>query len=127
MVKELITMDKKALLDERKSFVSRLALMKTEAGALGLYRTLHALDQTTNTAGWEIADLETGKQADTMTEYQTGYCEARDNTGYGCTREPGHSGPHVSDDGDEVCAVWDNNNKAEEPDLDRNDWGSDLS
>lgn len=51
---------------KRRGFASRLAGMKAEAGALGLYRTLHALDNATSTVGWEITDLETGKQVDTI-------------------------------------------------------------
>lgn len=48
----------------RRNFVAQLVAMKHEAGRLSMWRTAQALDQATNTAGFELADLLTGKQAD---------------------------------------------------------------
>lgn len=58
-------MNQRDLEARRASLVADLTTLKAEAGALGLWRTLHALDQATNTAGWELADLKTGRQHDT--------------------------------------------------------------
>lgn len=56
-----------------------------------------------------------------------GCCNAYDGAGYGCTREPNHSGPRVADDGDGVLAVWEDNNRPEDPNPDRNnDCGGEL-
>jgi hypothetical protein len=53
-----------ALIAQRRAFAVKLAQIKHEAGVLGLYRTLQALDSATNAVGYEIADLETGKRGD---------------------------------------------------------------
>lgn len=52
-----------ALTLARLDLAARLAAMKAEAGKLGLWKTLQALDAATNAVGWEIADLMTGRQA----------------------------------------------------------------
>lgn len=49
----------------RREFLIRLAQMKHEAGELGMWKTVQALDNTTRVAGFELADLLTGAQADT--------------------------------------------------------------
>lgn len=47
------------LVEQRKDFVSRLQLMKEEAGRLGLYATLQRFDYPLRMAGFEIAgDIE---------------------------------------------------------------------
>lgn len=45
-----------------REFASRLVLVKVEAGRLGLWRTMHALDKGTQAVGWEIARIEDGRQ-----------------------------------------------------------------
>lgn len=35
-----------------------------------------------------------------------GTCEASDGSGYVCTWDAGHDGPHVAGDGAGICAVW---------------------
>jgi hypothetical protein len=49
---------------QRRAYAVRLAQVKHEAGVLGLYQTLQALDAATRAVGYEIADLETGKRGD---------------------------------------------------------------
>lgn len=49
---------------ERRQFSANLAAMKHEAGRLGLWRTMRALEEATMRVGWEIADIEEGRQAD---------------------------------------------------------------
>ena len=51
---------------ERRQFSANLAAMKHEAGRLGLWSTMRALDEATRRVGWEIADIEEGRQADVL-------------------------------------------------------------
>lgn len=37
-------------------FIARLQLMKVEAGKLGLYETMHAIDTATTKVGYELAE-----------------------------------------------------------------------
>ena len=46
----------------RHNFITRLVNMKDEAGRLGLYRTMHALDNATREVGYEMVDILEGKQ-----------------------------------------------------------------
>jgi len=55
-------MKKGSLMGRRQDFIVRLVNMKHEAGTLGLFRTLHALDHATREVGYEMEDLLTGKQ-----------------------------------------------------------------
>lgn len=52
------------LLDKRRDFAATLAQASFEAGRLGLWRTMQALYEATRVTGYEIADIEQGKQAD---------------------------------------------------------------
>src|SRR5687768_2734487 len=61
---------------ERRQFITELVLAKDRAGRLGLWKTMHALDEATNAAGWELASLLPGKeteksQADEIDENET--------------------------------------------------------
>ena len=38
-------------------FTTALVRMKDRSGRLGLWKTMHAIDEATKVAGWEIADL----------------------------------------------------------------------
>lgn len=40
---------------KHEDFIRRLNALKTEAGQLGFYRTMHALDAATQQIGWEVA------------------------------------------------------------------------
>lgn len=40
---------------KHEDFIRRLNALKTEAGKLGFYRTMHALDEATQQIGWEVA------------------------------------------------------------------------
>lgn len=55
----------------RRDFVCELARLKHFAGTLSMWRTAQALDQAANTAGYELADLLTGKQADLSNDQPT--------------------------------------------------------
>lgn len=50
---------------ERRQFVAELAAIKHRAGQLGMWRTMQHLDRAASEAGYELADLLTGKQTDT--------------------------------------------------------------
>jgi hypothetical protein len=50
----------------RSQFIIDLTSMKASAGQLGLWRTMQAIDSATNAAGWELADLISGRQADSV-------------------------------------------------------------
>ena len=52
-----------ALRDRWRSLTERLVLLKDEAGRLGLFRTMHALDHATRAVGWERAELGQGVDA----------------------------------------------------------------
>ena len=43
------------LFQRQKDFASKLSLMKYEAGRLGLYRTMQAIEVPLKEIGWEIA------------------------------------------------------------------------
>lgn len=58
--------DQKELEQQRRQLVIDLAAMKHRAGQLGMWRTMQQLDQSAGEAGFELADLLTGKQSDTM-------------------------------------------------------------
>lgn len=45
-----------------EAFANTLVRAKTEAGELGLYRTMHALDEATQQVGWELASLRDPEQ-----------------------------------------------------------------
>ena len=45
-----------------QDFITKLCLMKAEAGKLGLFRTMHDLEKPQQTVGWEVADIMAGKQ-----------------------------------------------------------------
>jgi hypothetical protein len=45
-----------------RDFTERLVGMKDEAGRLGLYRTMHAMDASTRETGYEQADIHLGRQ-----------------------------------------------------------------
>lgn len=45
-----------------RDFTERLVRMKDEAGRLGLYRTMHAMDGATRETGYEQADIHLDKQ-----------------------------------------------------------------
>jgi hypothetical protein len=40
-----------------ESFVAELVALKNEAGRLGLWKTMHALDEATTAVGWEWPTL----------------------------------------------------------------------
>lgn len=39
-----------------RELIIRMVEVKNEAGRLGLYRTMHAMDEATRVVGWEVAD-----------------------------------------------------------------------
>ncbi len=43
---------------EEKDFVIRLVQMKYEAGVLGLWKTMHALEEPVTAVGWELAEQQ---------------------------------------------------------------------
>jgi hypothetical protein len=47
----------KAQAEAGRDFILRLVVAKDEAGRLGLWKTMHALDEVTRTVGYEVADL----------------------------------------------------------------------
>lgn len=47
----------------------RLVRMKYEAGQMGLWKTMHALDTATNAIGWEMAEILEGKRPDHLHDY----------------------------------------------------------
>mgnify|MGYP001577331461 CR=1 FL=1 len=48
---------------EVRGFTAALVAMKDQAGRLGLWRTMHAIDEATRAIGYETADVITGKPA----------------------------------------------------------------
>lgn len=42
--------------EERSEFIQRLPVVMHEAGRLGLWKTMHALHEVIQTAGWEMAE-----------------------------------------------------------------------
>lgn len=53
-------MSKKKANDTRKArreFCTELAIVKNRAAQLGLWKTLHALDEGVKAVGWEVAEL----------------------------------------------------------------------
>lgn len=48
-------------LEARRDFCRRLAMMKHEAGTLGLFRTMHKLDLAVVEVGYEVAGEPTPK------------------------------------------------------------------
>lgn len=49
-------MSKNPTKKETDDFIRRLILMKVEAGRLGLFATMHAIDAATTKVGYELAD-----------------------------------------------------------------------
>jgi hypothetical protein len=47
----------------RREFCMELPVIMNKAGALGLYRTLHALHEAVRAVGYEVAELEDGTKA----------------------------------------------------------------
>lgn len=43
------------LAHKHQDFINRLVAIKEEAGRLGFYRTMHALDGALQQIGWEVA------------------------------------------------------------------------
>ena len=43
-------------MDKTRDFIRRLVSMKDEAGRLGLFKTMHAMDEATRAVGYEFAD-----------------------------------------------------------------------
>ena len=39
-----------------RDFITDLVLLKARAGRLGLWKTMHALEEATQFVGWEVAD-----------------------------------------------------------------------
>jgi hypothetical protein len=62
----IVQMTPQQLEQERRIFLGELVGMKNRAGRLGLWRTTHALDAATSESGYELADILTGKQVDTV-------------------------------------------------------------
>jgi len=42
---------------QMKEFLAKISLLKHEAGELKLWKSLHALDDAQNKAGWEVAEI----------------------------------------------------------------------
>lgn len=49
--------------------IETLVKAKAEAGRLGLYRTMHALDEATQQIGWEVASLRDPEQRRLADQY----------------------------------------------------------
>lgn len=49
-----VTQERRKAIDD---FISRLALMKEEAGRLGLYQTMQALEIPVTKVGYELAEI----------------------------------------------------------------------
>lgn len=43
---------------DRRRLCETLILAKAEAGRVGLWKTMHALNTATDAIGWEVADIE---------------------------------------------------------------------
>lgn len=47
---------------EKREFCTEVVRLKHRAGELGLFKTMHALEEGTKAVGWEVAEhLEKGK------------------------------------------------------------------
>lgn len=49
--------------DEQRAFAAKVVALKAEAGRLGLYQTMQALEPATQTVGWELAERMGGKSS----------------------------------------------------------------
>ena len=43
-----------------------ITLLKTRAGQLGMFKTMHALEPATQAVGWEMAEILEGKRPDCL-------------------------------------------------------------
>lgn len=51
----------RSLMKRTKEFITKLTLLKDEAGRLGLFATMQALDPAIKKVGYEVADLKMKK------------------------------------------------------------------
>jgi len=76
---------------ERRQFAAQLSGLRIEASTLGLFRTMHAIDNALKIIGYEIADIATGKQADLSRigiNIETGVVKCKRHLRYKALRAP---------------------------------------
>lgn len=61
---------KSDLARKHEDFIQRLVAIKEEAGRLGFYRTMHAMDAAVQEIGWEVASRRDPAQRKLADKYK---------------------------------------------------------
>lgn len=51
------------LAEARREVAIRIVQLKADIGSLGLFKTMHAMEEAVTAVGWEIAELEEREKA----------------------------------------------------------------